>query len=387
MKIGISVATYYPGKDGVQFVTQNLAEGLVKRGHNVTVITGMFPKCEKETFINGVKVLRCNIKNKNMFHFGDKKGFQSKIVQLSKNMEIIIFVSLESVAADWALDILDDIKCQKMLYMHGMHRIQWKSIDFENIQSFCYKILKDIRWGVFYKFNKGKIKKFDKIIHLHRQDESFEYFEKRYPHKNYVLENFAEDMFFDDNQDIQSSDYYIYVANYFPRKNQKLLLEAFYLMKNNMKLIFVGNCNNKYYYSLIEKKKKMDLKYGVEKDIDFLYGIDRKDLPLLLRNAYAYVMTSRWEAFPITIAEAMASSIPYISTDVGIVKYIPGGLISTSKASDIAQKMDLLWENEEMYQALKKEASSYAKNKFDYNVYLSKFEEIAGIKTVEKRDE
>lgn len=42
MKIGISVVTYYPEKNGVQFVTQSLAEGLVKTGQDVTVITKLF---------------------------------------------------------------------------------------------------------------------------------------------------------------------------------------------------------------------------------------------------------------------------------------------------------------------------------------------------------
>ena len=39
MKIVFTVHTYYPNKDGVQYVTQYLAEGLAKLGHDITVIT------------------------------------------------------------------------------------------------------------------------------------------------------------------------------------------------------------------------------------------------------------------------------------------------------------------------------------------------------------
>ena len=39
MKILITVSTYYPKNDGVQNVTQYLAEGLCKLGNDVTVIT------------------------------------------------------------------------------------------------------------------------------------------------------------------------------------------------------------------------------------------------------------------------------------------------------------------------------------------------------------
>ena len=43
------------------------------------------------------------------------------------------------------------------------------------------------------------------------------------------------------------------------------------------------------------------------------------------------MMTSKWEAFPISIIEAMASGIPFISTDVGIVKFLDGGIIAKSE--------------------------------------------------------
>ena len=78
MKICISVITYFPEQNGVQFVTQNLAEGLVKNGHEVTVLTRSSRKYRNDENVNGVKVIRCNIKDKNMFHFGNKKEFQNK---------------------------------------------------------------------------------------------------------------------------------------------------------------------------------------------------------------------------------------------------------------------------------------------------------------------
>lgn len=377
MKIGISVVTYYPEKNGVQFVTQSLAEGLVKTGQDVTVITKLFSDCDNETCINGVKVIRCDIRNKNMFHFGDKKQFHQLLLELSKEVEVMVFVCLESVAADWALSILDDIKCQKILYMHGMHRFQWEKIDFKSCRNFIYKILRDLRWGIFYKANERRIAKFDKVIHLHEQDDAFRLFEKKYPGKNYVLENFAEDMFFEKVQREQTvSDYFIYISNYHPGKNQMLLLKAIYLMKNDFKLVFVGSQANDYFYKLIELKDKLDIQYNVKKKVEFLYNIDRKEFPHLLQNAYAYIMTSKREVFPITVVEAMASGIPYISTDVGIVKYLPGGIITESNEADIARNMDELLEDKMKYQRLKEAAEQYAENNLIYSKYISKFEKI-----------
>jgi len=377
MKIGISVSTYYPQKNGVQFVTQNLAEGLVKSGHEVTVITRMYDDYTDSSYINGVKVFRCNIINKYMFHFGDKKGFHSRILNLSNKVDVMIFVCLQSVAADWSLDFLDKIKCQKIVYMHGMHEFRWKRNDMVNFRNFIYKILRDVRWGIFYTVNRNKIGKFDKFIHLHEEDSSFKYFEKKYPNKNYILENFVEDMFFLDTNGKQNfKNYYIYIANYHDGKNQLMLLKAFYLMKKDFKLIFIGSERNKYYFDLLKKKNSLDRIYKKKKDVMFLYGISRNELSNYLKGAFGYTMTSKSEHYPISLIEAMSSGLPVISTDVGIVKYLPGCIIVRNKPKCIAKAMDQLIENKELYLENKRYVINYAKEHFDYNKYISKFEKI-----------
>ena len=194
-----------------------------------------------------------------MFYIGNKKEFQDKLISLSKNIDVMLFINLQSVAVAWALDILDSINCQKLLYLHGIHEFRWKKINVVSLKNFTYKILRDIRWGLFYYINRKKIDKFDKIIHIHTEDNSYKFFENRYPGKNYVLENFAEEMFYKKmNEKAISCDYYVYIANYHPNKNQMQLLEASYLMKNHIKIIFVGSEPSSYYDKLLKRKKELD---------------------------------------------------------------------------------------------------------------------------------
>ena len=54
MKLLFTVNTYIPKRDGVQFVTKYLAEGLVKKGHSVDLITR---QCKELT---EVEVWRCS---------------------------------------------------------------------------------------------------------------------------------------------------------------------------------------------------------------------------------------------------------------------------------------------------------------------------------------
>ena len=48
MKIVFAVHTYYPERNGVQAVTQYLAEGLARRQHDVLVITEKKELCDEE---------------------------------------------------------------------------------------------------------------------------------------------------------------------------------------------------------------------------------------------------------------------------------------------------------------------------------------------------
>ena len=85
MKILICSFTYYPSVNGVQNVTEYQAEGLVARGHEVTVLTG-YPKgrnCQPEEFYNGVHIQRFHASTDNMLHCGNKKAYQKLLLKLS----------------------------------------------------------------------------------------------------------------------------------------------------------------------------------------------------------------------------------------------------------------------------------------------------------------
>ena len=73
MKIIFTVLTYYPRKDGVQNVTKYLAEGLVKLGHDVTIITSNYRlNAEDKEIYNGVNSERINLYTRFGFNFGNK---------------------------------------------------------------------------------------------------------------------------------------------------------------------------------------------------------------------------------------------------------------------------------------------------------------------------
>ena len=97
MKILITCHSYFPKNDGVQFVTQYLAEGLVKRKHTVNIVTNMYPdKTDKyEETYNGVFIKRINVKTKHTIHHGDKSNYINYIKTIANDFDVMINVACD----------------------------------------------------------------------------------------------------------------------------------------------------------------------------------------------------------------------------------------------------------------------------------------------------
>ena len=374
MNILITVATYFPLKDGVQKVTQYQAENLVKLGHNVFVITsncgGKFKDKEK---INGVNIYRVDATNKNMLHFGDYQQYKKRVYDIieRENIDVMMNVCLESFSADWVLKFISNLKCKKILMMHSMHDFRWNKNDFSSFSNFTKKILRDIRWGIFYKSNINKIKMYDAYIHLHEDDYSLNFFKKYKIDNNYIIYNAADDVFFENN--VIKKNMIINVGSYNSRKNQKGVMKIFYeASTKDYELVLIGNPSNKYYDDLIKLKKTFDKKFE-EKKVTILCNIDRKTTIDYLKKSSIYLSASTWEGFPISIVESMAAGGTFISTDVGILNKIPGGVVS----DDYNKLVDYLSEFcNNGYKENSLIAKEYASNNFVQIKQVKKLEKV-----------
>ena len=337
MKIVFTVATYWPKTDGVQMVTQYQAEGLAARGHEVYVVTSALKDSSKKEEHNGVMINRVEAWNFYYWHRGNKKKYIDTVMSLCSDADALIAVCLQSFSADWLLNVLSDIQCKKILYLHGMPDFKLHLTDFRSIKNIAKTTFRNIRWKIFYTRNLAKIKKFDAITHLFMNDNSYNYFKQNGYQNNYILENACEEAFYLESEslirNLPKKSYFLYVGNYCERKNQLLAMRAFYqLQSDNLAFVFIGSTNNSYYNMLVNKKQEFDQKYG-ERDVHILYNIPRDQIVNYTQNALACVFSSNYEYYPITIIEAMASGIPFISTSVGIVKYLPGGVLADDLTS------------------------------------------------------
>ena len=88
-----------------------------------------------------------------------------------------------------------------------------------------------------------------------------------------------------------------------------------------------------------------------------LYGIKRELISSYVSNAYLYIMTS--ETYPISLTESMACGVPFITTNVGITRFLFGGVTAVNK-EDINYYISLICNNDRLRNVLGKLASQYA---------------------------
>jgi glycosyltransferase involved in cell wall biosynthesis len=118
-------------------------------------------------------------------------------------------------------------------------------------------------------------------------------------------------------------------SNFGPMKNQQFVLEAFRRAAiREATLVFIGSEMNEYARSLESAST------GVS-NVKVLAGVSREDLVAAYGEADLFLFGSRIECFPLVVLEAMASRTAFISTDVGCVAALPGGVV-VRNAEDMA---------------------------------------------------
>ena len=101
----------------------------------------------------------------------------------------------------------------------------------------------------------------------------------------------------------------------------------------------------------------------------------REEVYEYTKKAKIYLLGSKREMFPISIIEAMASGVPFISTDVGCVKYLPGGVV-VNNIEEMTYWLELLWNNERVRAELGNVGYSYAIKHFTIDSKINELENL-----------
>ncbi len=122
--------------------------------------------------------------------------------------------------------------------------------------------------------------------------------------------------------------YLLYVGSERPRKNLRVLLHAFSLIKkqgppfDSLKLLKVGPAGRSDVFrkATLEEARRL----GIENELHFAEHLSDQDLAIAYSNALALVFPSLYEGFGLPIVEAMACGCPVITSNVSSLPEIAG---------------------------------------------------------------
>ena len=336
MKILLTTFTYPPNKDGVAEASFSMVQSFLNKGWHVDVATGPTSLPRSSLSFIGSKIYEFAITGTPYF----KDPFRGEITKyrnflLQGDWDAIVFQSY------WwplclALPILSQIKSKKILVSHGHSGIH---ISLTPVFPF----------GLFYYFSTiyqsikmlGWLKRFERIVFLSRRCDTKNFFDHilaklcRHPHVS-VIPNGIDTPRLDMPPTISfrhkhnipaDSFFFLCVANYEMRKDQGFAVRAFRKAAiRNSFLIFIGSEFNE----CSRKLQSEDAKFARSSStstILWLEKVPRDETLSAFSECDCFVLSSKREAQPISLLEAMSFSRPWIARDSGCISEMPGGIV------------------------------------------------------------
>lgn len=381
VKIVFTTHSYWPKNDGVQYVTQYLSEGLLKKGYEIVVFT---PQDSKKTVIkeyhNGILIVRPYFKQKFSFVIGNNKYYKKSLLAECSNADFLINCAVQSPFNNCALNLLKKIKSKKILYLHGVYNsnISLNLRTKEKIK----KIILNIRWYAFYHMNVKNFRRYDYIINITNNLLNKNFFPKLGVNiPTTIINNAVEDF---SNIEAEKEDlitypilckkYFLEVANYYDIKNQLMLIKAYSLYQektnSDIELVLIGKESE---YS--KECEVLISTLNCKEKIHLYKNFSRRIAKVFIKNCYCGVMASTCEVFPIFLAEIISCNHPFVSTNVGSVNEIEGGLIVNDifEYVEALEKIDL---DSELYKNLSISGKKYADKNFCQSEKINELEKL-----------
>lgn len=323
MNILFVLENYYPHIGGVEVLFKNLAEGLAKKGHEISVLTHKIKGTKKFEVVNGVKIYRVNcFYSRYLFTFLSIP----KAIRLAKKADLIHTTTFNGAFPAWIASKLLNKRC--IITIHEVWINRWNKLTEMNvINAWFHNILERLIY--FLRFDKyvavSKSTK-EHLLNLGIKDKkiSIVYNGIDYNHwspKKYNREK-IRDLFGLGNRFV-----YFFSGRPGTSKGLEYLIKAVPIVSkivpNSVLLALVSKdkAYKRRFNFIISLIKRLD----IDNKIIIKDPVSYKDLPYYVKSADCVVVPSLAEGFGFAIAEACAMGIPVVATDTGSIPEVISG--------------------------------------------------------------
>ena len=363
MKVAMIGQKGIPAKDGgVEKHVEEIAERLVKSGHQVTVYYRNTYMDTKSTEYKGIR-LKCikTIKNKNLDAI--VYTFKATIDALKEDFDIYHYHALGPAS----LCFIPKLFGEKVIVT--VHGLDWQRG----------------KWGRFgkayLKFGECITGKFgNKIISVSENLKG--YFIKKYNRKE-------NDVIFIPNgvniykkelpelikgYGLEKDNYILYLARIVPEKGCHYLIEAFNNLSTDKKLVIAGGTSfTDDYLKKIKSMVKDNTKVIFTGNVD---GLLKEEL---FSNCYIYLLPSDIEGMPLTLLEAMSYRKCCLVSDIPENKNViknNGITFAKGNIDDLKEKIEYLLSNEDLVRSMGESAFVDIKDNYNWDYVINKMEKV-----------
>jgi glycosyltransferase involved in cell wall biosynthesis len=165
--------------------------------------------------------------------------------------------------------------------------------------------------------------------------------------------------------------YILMVGTIEPRKNHKLLLDAYdnYLIDKEINIIIAGRIG----WNVNEFEKRLQAHSKFNKSIFHINGANDATIDYLYRNAFLVAFPTYNEGFGLPIIEAFERGTPVVASDIDVLKEVGGDFCQYFDPDNPKALADLIlenYENEQIYYQRKRRISDYEPFTWDQSTQL-----------------
>lgn len=365
MRILHTVALYDPRVGGAEKVVKEASERLVARGHEVTVATGYAPD---RTFTerNGVRVESFRIEgNATLGIRGtDAKRYQEFI--LDSKFDVVMNYAAQSWATDLTYPLLRQLNSAKVLFACGYSGlVTWRKYIYAGYFRRMPAILAD----------------YDLVVYHSAIGRDYDFGEKHQIKHYRIVPNAICADEFDHDLDVSFRKQYnittphllVTIGNHYKIKGHDYIIKAFnQLGRDDVTLAIIGNNTAKAHRSCYPSCQQASAE---NPNIRLFEGIPRTHVVAALKEADLFLLGSLIEAFPLVILESMGAGVPFVSTDAGNTRELPGGVIIYSPQEMSGAIRDLL-QSPEKRAALALLGKTAQRQRYEWDAVIDQYEHV-----------